>query len=253
MKIVSAHQPAYLPWLGLLHKISMADLFVVFDCVSFEKGSFINRNRLLSPSGGWSWLTLPVSAAGEGALHTRQICTLLPDCSRNWRRKHLDHIRHAYSRCPGFKAVFPPVEEFFSRPYRSVADICVASTELLLGLFGITTPMIRSSALNLTGEKSDRVLNLAEETSADIFVFGTLGKNYADEKKFLRNGVFPYFQAFTHPEYDQGRRDGFISGLSALDFLFHNSGDPKLAFSGNAGPEDLIGEAMRSGFVPKAR
>ena len=28
--ILTAHQPAYLPWLGLLHKITIADTYVFF-------------------------------------------------------------------------------------------------------------------------------------------------------------------------------------------------------------------------------
>ena len=31
MIVLTAHQPVYLPWLGLFHKISLADKFVFFD------------------------------------------------------------------------------------------------------------------------------------------------------------------------------------------------------------------------------
>ena len=63
--IVTAHQPAYLPWLGLLHKAALSDVFVLVDNVQFEKDSFINRNKLRSPEG-WRWLTVPASRSGVG-------------------------------------------------------------------------------------------------------------------------------------------------------------------------------------------
>ena len=62
--IISAHQPAYLPWAGYLHRIAISDVFVILDNVQFEKNSFTNRNRIKSPSGS-VWLTVPVSQKGH--------------------------------------------------------------------------------------------------------------------------------------------------------------------------------------------
>ena len=44
--IVSIHQPAYLPWLGYLHRIALSDRFLFLDTVQFQKGSFQNRNKI---------------------------------------------------------------------------------------------------------------------------------------------------------------------------------------------------------------
>jgi hypothetical protein len=35
IRIVTGHQPVYLPWLGLFHKISLADVFVLMDDVQY--------------------------------------------------------------------------------------------------------------------------------------------------------------------------------------------------------------------------
>ena len=43
--ILSAHQPVYLPWLGLFHKIALADIFCVFDIVQYQRKDFNNRNK----------------------------------------------------------------------------------------------------------------------------------------------------------------------------------------------------------------
>src|SRR5258708_4212120 len=34
--ILTAHQPVYLPWLGLFHKIALADLFCYFDIAQYQ-------------------------------------------------------------------------------------------------------------------------------------------------------------------------------------------------------------------------
>ena len=44
MKIVSIHQPGYLPWLGFFKKIESADIFVFLDDVQYSRGKWENRN-----------------------------------------------------------------------------------------------------------------------------------------------------------------------------------------------------------------
>ena len=64
MKVVSIHQPAYLPWLGYFHKAMLSDVFVYLDTVQYEKNSFTNRNRILTKQGP-IWLTVPVEIKGH--------------------------------------------------------------------------------------------------------------------------------------------------------------------------------------------
>ena len=49
--ILTAHQPAYLPWLGYFDKIIRSDVFIFLDSVQFEKNSFTNRNKIKTPQG----------------------------------------------------------------------------------------------------------------------------------------------------------------------------------------------------------
>ena len=46
MKIVSAHQPAFLPWLGLVHKLMVSDVFIFMDIAKFRKRAFMHRNYI---------------------------------------------------------------------------------------------------------------------------------------------------------------------------------------------------------------
>lgn len=62
-RIVAIHQPHYLPWQGYIDKLDTADVFVVLDCVQYEKGGWQNRNRVKIPDGA-HWLTVPVKKNG---------------------------------------------------------------------------------------------------------------------------------------------------------------------------------------------
>ena len=57
--IVTVHQPHFLPWLGYLHRMAQADLFILLDHVQFERRKHQNRT-MLRVSGQERWLTVPV-------------------------------------------------------------------------------------------------------------------------------------------------------------------------------------------------
>ena len=59
--ILTAHQPSYLPWLGLISKIMKADLFCYFDCVQYQKKEYDNRN-LIKTNSGILKLSVPVES-----------------------------------------------------------------------------------------------------------------------------------------------------------------------------------------------
>ena len=42
-RVLAAHQPNFLPWLGLLHKVGQADVWVLADDVQYSRGSLTNR------------------------------------------------------------------------------------------------------------------------------------------------------------------------------------------------------------------
>ena len=57
--IVSGHQPVYLPWLGLFHKLYLCDKFVFMDTVQYLDGDWNNRNKIRMPNGSLM-LTVPI-------------------------------------------------------------------------------------------------------------------------------------------------------------------------------------------------
>ena len=61
--ILTAHQPVYLPWPGLFHKIAISDSFISFDQVQYLPKDWNNRNRIKTPDGP-IWLTVPVLKKG---------------------------------------------------------------------------------------------------------------------------------------------------------------------------------------------
>ena len=61
--IITAHQPVYLPWLGLFHKIALADMYLSFNQVQYQPKNWNNRNRIKTQQG-LIWLSVPVLRRG---------------------------------------------------------------------------------------------------------------------------------------------------------------------------------------------
>ena len=86
--LLSAHQPTYLPWLGLFHKIEVADLFIVYDDVEYSRYGWYNRNYILSKNGP-ILLVVPIKRNfSSKPLHNQ----VLINNSDNWSKKHIRSI-----------------------------------------------------------------------------------------------------------------------------------------------------------------
>lgn len=218
--ILSAHQPAYLPWLGYFDKIARAKVFVYLDTVQFEKNSFINRNRIKTPQGAL-WLTIPVKTKGHtsGSLRTTEI-----DDAQPWRAKHLKSIEMNYRKAPRFEERFPKIEALLRRPESNLAEYCFYQLQFWLNEFAIDTRIVRSSELPVESTKSDLVLDLCRHLSAGHYLSGALGRDYLIEDDFKRVGISIEYQSFTPQTYPQLWGD-FIPYLSILDWWMNTMDD----------------------------
>jgi len=232
--IVTAHQPSYLPWLGLLHKAALADTFVMVDTVQFEKDSFINRNKIRAPEG-WRWLTVPVLSKN----HLQETLFDLKIAPRPWARKHWTAFRMFYSRAPFFKDHAEFLEQLYRREWDLLVDLCEETLIYLFRAFGIGAKLVRASSLSVSGRKSDLVLDLCRATGASVFVFGALGRQYAEIPAFEASGVRVVFQDYHHPTYKQVY-PGFEAGMNAFDLLANvGPGSRKTLLDGNLPREAL--------------
>lgn len=218
--LLSAHQVAYLPWLGYLHRIALSDLFVILDDVQFEKNSFTNRN-LVKTAGGAAWLTIPVHLKGHTKSTIRE--TRVAD-GTNWARKHWLTLAQGYAKAPFFGAHRDFFEGVFNREWEHLVDINHVLLKYLLHQFGIETPVVYQSKLGVGGEKQELVLNLCRKLQANQFLFGIMGRDYVDRERFLLHGVKPCFHVYTTAPYPQLWGD-FIANLSAVDMLFNVPAD----------------------------
>jgi len=229
-RIVSIHQPAYLPWLGYFDRIEQSDIFVFLDTVQFQKNSFQNRNKILTAQGP-VWLTVPITSRGHmsGTLQEMEISRPNP-----WQRKHLASIKQSYGKAPYFDPIMSELNRFYETDQDRLCDLCWDMLQTQLTLFGITKEIIRSSALDgVSGNKSGLILDICQTVGATKYISGPLGDGYLDRSEFEDASIEVAFHDFSHPEYTQ-QHEPFQPAMASIDFLFnHGQAGTQMLFSRN--------------------
>ena len=231
--VLTAHQPLYLPWLGLFHKVAISDAFCLFDATQYDDNDFQNRNRIKGPNGVM-WLTVPVKAQDHHQLQITEIEIVEQDV---WRRKHWKSLVWAYAKAPYFAHYADFFEETYRRPWRSLVELDVHLLKYLFEAFGLPNRFAHTSQLECSGRKSEAIIQMCRAMGATTYVFGAQGREYADRAAFEAAGIGVVFQAYHHPVYPQ-QFGPFVPNLSVVDLLF------------NCGPESL--EILMTGNVKRA-
>jgi hypothetical protein len=220
--IVAAHQPHFLPWLGYLSKIAAADVFVVMDDLQYEAQNFQNRNRMKINHGA-QWLTVPL----ERGPQEERICDKRINNGgsprEHWQRRIWNTLLIHYGSAPHFRRYQPELEQVFTRRWTSLVDLDLEMLSLHLRWFEIKTPVLLASSLNLSGQKSERILSLCKAVRADGYLSGKgASVDYLDVNRLAQAGVRVVWHHFEHPRYPQRYPGcGFLSHLGALDMLLN--------------------------------
>ena len=221
---VTILQPSYLPWLGFFEQMHRSDQFVLYDDVQFTRRDWRNRNRIRVQEGS-VWLTVPVIQKNK---YEQSLLETKIDNSTSWKRKHLQSIRCHYSKTPFFDLYFPWCEKTFNREWNFLLDLSLETIQYLKGELKINTPLLRSSELGESGNKSERLISICKQLGATQYLSGESARNYISEKDFSDQGIGLEYQNYQHPEYPQ-RYEGFVPFLSTIDLLF-NCGDKSMGF-----------------------
>ena len=237
--IVAIHQPHFLPWLGYLHRMVHADLFVLLDHVQFERRNYQNRT-MIRIDGEARWLTVPVVQRSQKERIVDKRVDNRRGGARAWGPGHLRTLRHAYREAPFVGHYLPQLRRLFETEWERLVDLDQAALEFLRGAFDIRTPLVTSSALDVDGARGELILDICRAVGADTLLAGLGGsRGYLDVEAFARAGVRVEFQQFRHPQYRQCGPQPFIPGLAAIDLLFNCGPRSRAVLMAGAGPREL--------------
>lgn len=221
VKTIGILQPGYLPWLGFFEQLWNCDVFVIYDDVQFEKGSWRNRNRIKTVDG-IRWLTVPVCLGGQ--LPT--IDQVRIGYGTFWQKKQVRTLTQNYKKATYFDLYADRLFLFINKRYTFLKDLLIEHISWINDCLNIRTPVYLSSDLQIPGKGTARLVEIVLALSGTHFYEGAAGRNYIEMSLFEKNGISVIFQEYTHPVYPQCF-GSFEPYLSIIDLMF------------NCGPESL--------------
>jgi hypothetical protein len=216
-------QPSYIPWRGFFEQVYLADIFIFYDDVQYDKHGWRNRNRIKTHQGV-RWLTIPVYSKG----HIKEgipINEIEIDNRQAWNSKHWALLQQEYGKAPYFERYAALLEDFYSRQPVLLADFTIDLTIALARAMGINhTRFIRSSSLSVNGSKTDRLIDILTQIGATEYISGPSAREYIEEEKFCSAGIKLKYMVYNYPEYPQ-LYPPYDPQVSILDLLFMTGPD----------------------------
>ncbi|BEI22389.1 WbqC family protein [Vibrio fluvialis] len=209
-------QPYLFPYIGYYQLVNSVDKFVFYDDVSFIKGGYINRNRILV-NGQAHLFSLPIIGASQNKL----INELVFDRSI---RKLLKTIEQSYKKAPYFSDVFPIIESVITGDDRSVLSITSASVQSVFDYLCIKREFLISSHLrnDKSASAKKRLIDMSKMLNCDVYINSPGGKNLYRKDYFENSGIRLEFLESEPVKYEQNS-NVFTPNLSIIDVLMWNS------------------------------
>ena len=220
-KKVAIVQSNYIPCRGYFDLINSVDEFILYDDVQYTSRNWRNRNTIKS-SKGLIWLTIPVQ--GKGKYFQKIKDTVVAD--DKWVGEHWRSIVHNYSKAPYFSEFRERFEELYLGPEEKfLSQINFRFITAICRMLGIRTAVSWSMDYHLSGEKTERLVDLCRQAGATNYISGPSAKAYLDEELFRRQGIAVTYMDYSgYPEYRQ-LYPPFEPAVSIIDLIFNAGPD----------------------------
>lgn len=213
--VCCSHQPNYLPWLGLFHKVAQSDIFVVHDEVLYSKQGFTNRNWIKGPNGP-VLLTVPVHRGSWNL----PIAGVRINNEHNWKEKHIRSIEAFYRRAPYFSDYWPSMRIIYNQEWESLAELNLCLLALMFDILQIKVQIARGTELLAAGQKTERIINTCKAVGVTSYMSGRGAQEYLDIELLTANHIHVTVDSYEQQEYPQ-LWGPFVSNMSAIDAVFN--------------------------------
>lgn len=175
--IVAINQPYFSPYAGYYALIRKADIFVLFDCVQFQRRGRIHRSQThKSQNFQDGWLTLPLQKMPQQ--------TLIKDMIMHPWRNNFNH--------PLLQELSKDIE---LSPYKQketqLIDILTKHHNAALNRLNIKTKILRSSELNIAQniKGEERIIEICKVLGATKYINLPGGRSLYNEDHFLEQNI----------------------------------------------------------------
>lgn len=208
-------QSSYIPWRGYFDFINSVDLFIIFDDIQYPRGrSWRNRNQLKTRTG-LKWLTVPVKPKSYKFAIDQ---VMIGQTNDNWQNTHRVLLEEALSVAPFFYEAVEIWEKGIVFNDLGLSELNVRLIKQICTYLQITTPIALSRDYNVTGAKTERLIQLLNQVGATTYLSGPTAQDYLDEDLFRKHGIRLEYKNYDYPPYPQLWGD-FVGNVTILDLI----------------------------------
>ncbi|POZ62682.1 hypothetical protein C2I19_07260 [Chromobacterium alticapitis] len=217
-------QPYFFPYLGHFALIAQAEKWVVFDLTQYTHKSWMTRNRVLHPSGGWNYIAVPL-ANGSTAIRIHEARVQDLAASKNSLLGKLSHYR---KRAPFYRQTVALIEEGFAAANGSdsLVNLNLQTLKATCSYLGLPFHHVVASARHYPVPEDmgpgDWAPLIAEQEGATRYINPLGGRELFERAAFARRGIELKFLDFQPMRYATADL-AFEPGLSVLDALMWNA------------------------------
>jgi WbqC-like protein family len=212
-------QPYFFPYLGYFDLINYTDKWIVFDNVQYIRHGWINRNRILHPTDGWTYIIVPVN-------HTREMC--IRDVTiaegKKWKKRILGQLQN-YKKAPYYDRVMDLMEDCLALDENRISYFNVVALRNVCAYLGIHFDYAIFSEMNLDleniQEPGDWALRISQAVGADEYVNPPGGEALFNKESFAASNIKLTIRNLPPLIYDCPGYT-FIPNLSIIDVLMWN-------------------------------
>jgi hypothetical protein len=172
-------QPTFLPWIGYLKLIDLADTFIFYDNAKFSRQSFHQRNRIII-NNEVKWLTMPCLNRFQQLNKTQY--------DKKAVLKLISKIRNSYSTNKEGNIVLDNFEEFYINS-NSLAEANSKFILYLIEYLGISCNVKYASSFGTKKNPIEQIKSIGKDIEATQYIspLGSLIYMSDDEIKDLNN------------------------------------------------------------------
>jgi len=215
------NQPYFLPYIGYFCLINLVDEFILFDTVQFERHSWIERNRILKPNGGWQYISVPLIKSKQN--------TPIKDMKINneikWQNRLLAQLVHYQKKAPYYKNIINLLSSIIYNYYDNITDLDRDLLITICNYLEINTPILKLSNLNININEvkapDEWALNICLAYGADSYINLPGGITFFNKDKYENSGIKLNFLKLKEIIYSQ-KNNIFIPNLSIIDLMMFN-------------------------------
>ncbi|HTA62686.1 MAG TPA: WbqC family protein [Bacteroidia bacterium] len=220
-KIVTIHQPDFMPWLGLFNKINKADEFIILDHVvnNPKSAEFWCRRVKMLIGGKEKWMSVSLKKDEQHLFIPINKMEISMDEKTN--KKFIQSVELNYKKAPYFKDVFYLIENYFSLPTVNLAQKNVWFIKEVMSKLNIDTLVSLSSEMEPRFSSNELLIDLLKKCGATVYLCGAGAGAYQKDELYIEQNIEVIYNNFNHPIYKQFNSTEFVKGLSIIDVLMN--------------------------------